>query len=692
MVLGWLKGSSKTPSLHKSDKQPEKTPLDEERELQHGLDAVIWIMSDDVDKADRALHEENSSFHMLGRGVVCFMRAVMGFEQDVMKEAADRLLAAENKSWDEMKRAQKHPERYQSKGRLYSAGQEYALCYAESQLMSAVVAVLNESLTESIKGFYKLRKAYVTLDGILAEEDAFVKRHYAAHPEATPSRTATPPERPLLRRKSMPGSFDENEFESEPPSRDVSSADLAGMNGPPPSSAAIPLQKGNSPEESDAEFVDAVSVLPSGTATPSAPVTGADTPSNYLGDNTSNEDFEKKMDALVLDEEMKRSQASSDDEPATLSRQNTIRPSTAKSNAPSMDGPREDFFTNPVDLFIHTGANLCYGLLLLILSMVPPAFSKLLYIIGFKGDRARGIKLLWQATKFDNINGAVAGLVLLGYYNSLLAYCDVVLEQKDGEEDTTAYPKQRCEELIVTMKRRYPESKLWRLEEARAAAGNRDLNTAIQILNTNQNSIMKQVLALNMFERSLCSMDAHEYALCSESFMKCTELNSWSHSLYVFAAAAAETEMYRRLRISDPKRAAVYKTKAEELFRRAPGLAGKKKFMARQLPFDIYVSRKVQKWEDRAKEWKLDLVDCIGVSPLEEMIYLWNGYKRMPMKDLEVSLHNLEWSHATHPKKFISDLEEVGLASLMKATALRNLGKFSEARELLDRDLISKDR
>lgn len=688
MVLGWLKGSSKAPSLHKSDKHPEKTPLDEERELQHGLDAVIWIMSDDVDKADTTLHEENSSFHMLGRGVVCFMRAVMGFEQDVMGEAADRLLAAENKSWDEMKRAQKHPERYQAKGRLYSAGQEYALCYAESQLMSAVVAVLNESLTESIKGFYKLRKAYVTLDGILAEEDAFMKKYYAAHSEQAPSRTQTPPERPFLRRKSMPGSFDENEFESEPPSRDISSADLAGMNPPP--SAGIP-NKQPSPEDSDAEFVDAVSALPSGTATPSAPVTGADTPSNYLSSNTSNDDFEKKMDALVLDEEMKHSQANLD-EPATLSRQNTITPSTAKSSAACMDGPGEDFFTNPVDLFIHTGTNLCYGLLLLILSMVPPAFSKLLYIIGFKGDRARGIKLLWQATKFDNINGAVAGLVLLGYYNGLLAYCDIVLEQKDGEEDTTAYPKQRCEELILTMKRRYPESKLWRLEEARAAAGNRDLDTAIQILNTNQNSIMKQVLALNMFERSLCSMDAHEYTLCSESFIKCTELNSWSHSLYIFAAAAAETEMYRRLRTSDPKRAAVFKTKAEELFRRAPGLAGKKKFMARQLPFDIYVSRKVQKWEERAKEWKLDLVDCIGVSPLEEMIYLWNGYKRMPAKDLEVSLHNLEWSHATHPEKFTSDLEEIGLASLMKATALRNLGKFAEARVVLDRDLISKDR
>lgn len=42
-------------------------------------------------------------------------------------------------------------------------------------------------------------------------------------------------------------------------------------------------------------------------------------------------------------------------------------------------------FKNAVDEYIESGGNLCYGTLLLLIGMIPPAMSKLLSILGFHG-------------------------------------------------------------------------------------------------------------------------------------------------------------------------------------------------------------------------------------------------------------------------------------------------------------------
>ena len=646
--LGWLRGAAKSEPVTSPN-----SPADELKQLEHALAGVIWIMSDDIDAADDALHEETSSFHYLGRGVTHFLRSVLGFEQDVMREASNRIAAAEASSWADLKRAQKDHKSYQS--RLYSPGAEYALCYAESQMMSAVLAVLNESLTESIKGFYKLRKAYFTLDSIMQEEAAFMRKQRGEQSTAYGE---------VPRRPSMPGSFDEGEFADLANSRDVSQTNLATDNAEP--------AKKQSPDDSDLEFLDVEESK-----------AGIETTANYLGHTISNEEFELRTN-VATDTKI------SGKEGELLQ---TATVTSAKSKSPSHHAPEADFFANPMDLFIHSGANLCFGLVLLIISMVPPAFSKLLYIIGFQGDRGRGMRLLWQATKFDNINGAVAGLVLLSYYHAVVGFCDIVLTDTDAaDDDSTAFSTAKCNDLIETMKKRYPSSRLWRLEEARKEATNRNLKGAIQILNSNQDSKTKQILALNMFERSLCSMSLHEYELCTESFVECTMLNSWSHPLYIFAAGAAQVELYRQHRISNPEIAKKHKDRATGLLRKAPTLTGKRRFMAKQLPFDIYVARKVQKWEEREKEWKVDLVDAIGVSPLEEIIYLWNGYKRMRPEELQVSVQTLKWDNATYPEKFKADMDEIGLQSLMHGAVLRYLGKFGEARQLLTENILNRDK
>ncbi|KAK4895652.1 hypothetical protein LTR28_001923, partial [Elasticomyces elasticus] len=231
-------------------------------------------------------------------------------------------------------------------------------------------------------------------------------------------------------------------------------------------------------------------------------------------------------------------------------------------------------FTHPIDEFIHSGTSLCFGILQLMLSLIPPAFSKLLYIIGFKGDRDAGIAMLWRATRYHNINGAMAGLVTLGYYNGMIGFCDILAAD--------SYPKERCKILLGEMREKYPKSRLWLLEEARMRAGDGRLEDAVSMMQGAEKSPLKQVEALQWFENSLNCMYLHRFEDCAKSFLK-------------------------------------------ELLFTVPQHAGKKRFMARQLPFDVFVTRKISKWQHRASEWGISFIDAIGVSPIEEMIYFWNG-------------------------------------------------------------------
>jgi Protein of unknown function (DUF3808) len=660
-IGSWLQGSSKSGG-NVPDQAFDSSA--ESKDLEDAMMAATLIMNDDIEGAEKGLKERKSSFHQLGRGVTIFMRSLLGFEQDIMKEASERLAMAENAAWTDMKRIQKENGGFHSN--IYPPGTEFALCYAEAQLMSAVIGVLNESLTESIKGFYKLRKAYITLDGIMEIERKYMRQKEGLNNSSKTSLSSHTEE------KHMPGGFDENEFiddVSAPVTRNTSSTKLVDEIA----NKKVPVKgrSNSSEDDGDLEWKDC-----------DENHSEAQAPANYISGIQENGTMQKIFDELTI---------STDDTVQAL------EPDTAAvipEQRRGLDqGPDSDIFKNPIDIFIHSGGNLCYGLLLLIISMVPPAFSRLLYIIGFKGDRGRGIQMLWQSTKFPNINGAVAGLVLLGYYNGLVGFSDIILTDDDNTSDNiTGFPKARCRALLEDMRSRYPQSRLWRLEEARMHSANRNLESSIDILSRNEDSPMKQISALNMFEKSLNSMFFHDYNLCTQSFLKCVKLNNWSHALYHFIAGCAQVELYRRLKKSDPKAAVAYKDKATELIRKAPTFAGKKRLMAKQMPFDVYVVRKVQKWEERAKEWGVDLIDTIGVSPVEEMIYLWNGSKKMPIVELESSLTKLDWNQMSQPEKHMSNLDEVALQALAKAGILRNLGRLEEARTILKEKVLRHDK
>ncbi|KAF2746400.1 hypothetical protein M011DRAFT_468494 [Sporormia fimetaria CBS 119925] len=636
---GWFGGKGK--QVHHS---MSLNALDEIAHIEDAMAAVTYIMADDMVAAEEHLSKGHSPFHQLGRGVLKFMRATLGFEQDSMREASEALSAAEDAAYENHRRATGSGSTYHSA--IYPPGTEYAVCLAEARLMSAIVGVLNETLTEAIKSFYKMRKAFITLEGVMEAEREYVKK-------MSTSRLGSQLERPTSK-----GSKGESSLRNVETLGDFSaSLDTA------------PRQKEKEREE-DFEFLDADEAH-----------TGVSTPQQYGGHVSATPTAPASSQTKGNEEPPLTSADSAASSLANLTLTDTLTHDTSP------------LATHPVDIFILSGANFCFGVLLLVISLVPPAFATLLKIVGFKGDRERGLAMLWQASRFHNIHGAMAGLVLFMFYNTFLGFCDIL-----PHYGPSAYPKQRLVALLSDMRTRYPKSHLWLLEQGRMIASESRLEDAVEFMRKHEGNIeLRQLEALQCFELSLNLMYMHEYENTAKEFERCVGLNNWSHGLYYYICGAAHVELYRRALSSstssstpDSTEAEHHRAKAKEYFDKARPNLGKKKFLARQLPFDVFVARKLTKWEERSKARNLDLIDAVGVSPIEELIYFWNGYKRMAAPHLTVSLANLAWSEQ-QPAWADEDDDEKGVLAVLRGAVLRCLGRVEEARASLQ-DVLDRDR
>ncbi|KHN94118.1 Outer membrane protein, IML2, mitochondrial/Tetratricopeptide repeat protein 39 [Metarhizium album ARSEF 1941] len=583
LLNGWFRSANTS-----ADSLNAETFVAGERE--NLADALKWtglIMNDDIDGAWQGLEKGESSFHSLGAAVTFFMRSILGFEKHVMAQTAAKLADCETRALADYKKSQKYAVSRHAASRVYPPGTEYELVRAQTQLMSAVVGVLNESLVEGMKSFYKLRKAFIILDGIVAVE---AKAAAAGSRSSTPGRGAQTPN----------GDMD-NHVDNASPSTHVDSVPRppsGDSNGEPP---AAPL-------DTDLEVTDAV------------------------------------------------------------------------------------------DAFIHSGTNMCFGLILLILSLVPPAFSRMLSMVGFRGDRVRGVGMLWRSAAHKNINGAMAGMMLLAYYNSLLGTVDILPSAGDYDQDAESVgpPRDKCRELLADLRGRYPDSRLWRVEESRLHANDKKVREAIDVLSSGKESTMKQVTAVNDFELAINAMILQRWALMRDTFLRCLEISDWSHGVYYYMAGCASLELYRDAHhAGDETGALVHKAKTHEYLRRAPQVSGKHRLMARQLPLEAFIQRKLQKWEEQARAHGVDLADAIGPSPAVEMCYFWNGQKRMSEEQVGEAIAHLGWERCTADADVVSALrrerDDVAVWAIGMAALLRAQGKMDDAAKILQDNVLAYD-
>jgi hypothetical protein len=124
---------------------------------------------------------------------------------------------------------------------------------------------------------------------------------------------------------------------------------------------------------------------------------------------------------------------------------------------------------------------------------------------------------------------------------------------------------------------------------------------------------------------------------------------------------------------------------------------GKKRFMAQGLPLELFADRKIKKWQARAAARGIRLVDGVGTSPMEEMIYIWSmfynrsenfgadgadGYKRMDSAQLEVSLRAIRYAEDKE-----QDLDEQAIRQLLESVVYRRMGQLDKTKELLNKVL-----
>ncbi|KJZ71368.1 hypothetical protein HIM_09251 [Hirsutella minnesotensis 3608] len=434
-------------------------------------DAMKWtalIMNDDIEGASAGLQRGDSAFHSLGAAVTLFMRAMLGNEKVVMAETTAKLAECEARAAADHKKALRHARAF-GEHRVYPPGTEYDLVRAQAQLLSAIVSVMHESLVEAMRGFYRLRKAFIILDGIAAIES----KAAAASSVLSIASSASDALEPELNK--TPASADNDD-------------------------------DANSTSDSDV-FVDAKDD-PAGIA---SPADGSGTSSATTPESDGDDSLPENAPA-----------------PLRLKSQSFVGESHLQ-------------MEDPIDKYIQSGTNQFFGLLLLILSLTPPAFSRILSVVGFRGDRAKGVRLLWRSASHQNVHGALAGMMLLGYYNGLLGAVDIVPHEADYDEDAECVgpPRERCARLLADMRERYPKSQLWQVEEARLLASQRRLGEALELARNAQKSQMKQLAALQDFELAIYGMTALDWPLMRDTFLRCQEHSDWSPAILVDAVGVS---------------------------------------------------------------------------------------------------------------------------------------------------------
>jgi tetratricopeptide (TPR) repeat protein len=382
-----------------------------------------------------------------------------------------------------------------------------------------------------------------------------------------------------------------------------------------------------------------------------------------------------------------------------------------------------------IDEYIISGTNLCFGILQLVLSLIPPAIGKVLSVVGFKGSRENGLKMIWESVQGRNIHGCIGLLALLVFYDGPFQFTDADFDIPDSLDETRTmgtnltseeglslqrtkslrimrtesrafqgigkptllHPGKKLEDALLYARALFPNSALWLLQEARMLASRGRLEESLQLMDSIERDVkMVQVEALLVFDRVMILMFLHRYERAAQDIPKLIALNAWSPGLYTYIAASCYVELYRMCKmglVEDMETLArkdEFAKKASDLMKKVPGLV---KGVKKTMPFDKFLLRKHAEYTENMKKYNVSLIDAIGTSPTHELMYFWNGYNRMPEEHLQIAQNLLNYS-VSECALFPEHSNHNMVRNLLRAITLRRLGDIDEGMKLLDEEVL----
>lgn len=667
-VLNRFKGSQPKSAEDAEKEQTKQTAqiLHQVVDFEVALQAMDYVLDDRteqglalLDDSDRA----NGSPHtisVLARGVIEFLQATLSFEADEMKKATQTLMRAEDLSWKSKTSAEKSNMKCSS---LYPPGTVYAVTYTESLLLHALLMLFSESLVEAAKALLKLRKAYSMLSNIILLVQKAEKK------------------------KKIPGVRSVASSSAETGSSSDSNSEASFVSSTTTFTSVDLPYKLSERQRSDATLMKLAEKI-----------------QKMRLDRLGGTHIGNTPAFSRLREDLGLGTTKVVDREETNITQNTYL------------SEEYDLHQATIDEFIASGADLCYGILQVVLSLIPPGIGAVLSVVGFSGSREEGLRLIWKATRQRNVHGCIGLLSLMFYYDGPFQFIDddfdIPASPRESPRSSTVslartytnpgdfdsmsnqtllHPGKLLENSLLQARALFPHSALWLLNEARMLSAKGRLEDSMALMDSiDVNNIhMRQVKVLMVFDRANTLVNMHQFERAAEELIFLIGFSDWSHAFYTYFAGCCYLEKWRmcELGIIESENSVVYRERAEKLILSAPGLLAKKTFRSKNLPLDRFMSRKVSQFKETQKKLGCkSIIDAIATSPIHEIMYFYNGYNRMTKETLVQSKKMLTMfkNDATE----LHDPDQELVRNLLLSITLRRLNENDTGRKLLDDNVL----